>query len=490
MPASTGVPPHFIVIVPGYMGSKLRDPATGKLVWVDFNSIPANPLQWDDWIDNLFQKLTYPNPLEPAGIVEEVMFVLPWVKQEHYGRLLAFLEKIGYRVDPNRYSEAELDVYTFSYDWRQDNRISARQLGEAIERWRADHPGAKAWLIGHSNGGIVSRWYIEKEGGKDWVGRNFLMASPLDGAPKAIGMLTKGLDMMFRRGFNAFGLQERSIELIRSFPSIYNLVPQRHSFLQDASGWPIDPYSNLDWLDAGHHHLLHAGQQFNEELGATYSVETLCFFGRKVETSTGGVVRLGPGGKWEDIEWVRTEAGDGTVPEFSAIHAGAHEKLPFIATHGDIYVAPPVLEFLQWELRDRYFGESRDAVTTPNLRVIFEPEEDVYAPGEPIRLWATIHRNRPDLPAVSQAVIRVQLAWREPLPGLSTPPTTPAVAETRLFERPDQPGRYEGALPAPPQEGYYQLRAKVGAPGQKLIELEELIAVEATAPHSSANAPS
>lgn len=479
---SNGIPPHFIVIVPGYMGSKLRDPQENdpnKLVWIDFQSIPANPLRWDDWIDDLFSKLTYPFPLEPAGIVEELMVVLPWAKMEHYGRLLAFLANLGYHTDPSRFSEAELDVYSFSYDWRQDNRVSARRLGEAVERWSHFHPGAKAWLIGHSNGGIVSRWYIEKEGGKDRVGRNFLMASPLDGAPKAIGMMIKGLEMMFRRGFNAFGLKERSIDLVRSFPSLYNLVPMQHDFLEDGNGQVVNPYVNLDYLaNETQRQMMREGQRFNEELGTSYSVETLCFFGRKVETTTGGIVRFGAGGKWEDIEWVRTTDGDGTVPEFSALHPGAHEKLPFIATHGDIYIVPPVLEFLQWELRDRYLGDgTRASLTTAKYRLIFEPDKDVYDPGETVGLWATIDTADAGKP-VSRASITAKLSWRQALPGLAEPDRQPAATEIELREHPDQPGRYEGRLTAPLQEGYYQIQASILIPNQRRIELEELIAVE------------
>jgi hypothetical protein len=72
-------PPHFIVIVPGYMGSKLRNKTTGKIVWVDFQSIPLSPLGWDDWLDDLFEQMVYPNDnLEPAGIMDEVLFVPPW----------------------------------------------------------------------------------------------------------------------------------------------------------------------------------------------------------------------------------------------------------------------------------------------------------------------------------------------------------------------------------------------------------------------------
>lgn len=473
------VPPHFLVIVPGYMGSKLRDRTTGKTAWVDFQSIPRNPLQWDDWIDNLLETLTYPNEnLEPAGVMDEVIFVPPWAKQEHYSRLVDALQRLGYTLGPD--AESEPAVYTFPYDWRQDNRISARQLGEAIDRWRTQHPGAEAWIIAHSNGGLVARWYIEKEGGKDRVGRLFLMGSPWDGVPKMMWMLFHGLDTLFRRRFTLFDIPRRSRDLFRTFPSAYQLLPRKDPFLRGPNDQSLDLFTESDWLETNEQRqLLLEGRRFNEELGTTLSVETLCFFGRKTLTTTEGVVRIDAGGQWSNIEWLATEAGDGTVPEPSAVHPEAKAKLPFAVGHGDIYVTPAVLEFLEWELIDKYRAVSRAVVVTERLTVMFEPDRDVYSPGETIDLWATVHENREGAPPVSGASITVQLVWRQPLPGMH--PTAPPehLPEARLWESDETAGRYEGSLVAPEIEGYYQVRAIVRAVGEPAVKLEELVAIEA-----------
>ncbi len=480
---ANGAPPHFIVIVPGYMGSKLRDKSSGQIVWVDFSSIPLNPWQWDDWLDQLFQTMAYPNEaLEPAGIMDQVIFVPPWAKQEHYSRLVTALEGIGYRADPAKYAERDLEVYSFAYDWRQDNRLTARQLGEAIDRWRSYHPGAQAWIIGHSNGGIVARWYIEREGGQARVGRLFLLGSPWDGAPKAMNVMFNGLSTLFRARFNPFGIAERSRAVIRSFPSFYQIIPWRNPFLRDPDNEAIDLYSDLRWLDSEREReLLLDGRRFNQELGNDISVETLCFFGRKLPTTTLGVVHIGPGGRWTGIDWQATEAGDGTVPERSAIHPHAQAKLPFVASHGDLYVNPAVLEFLQWELVDRYQAGERATLTTSNLTIMFEPDRDVYHPGEPIHLRATVHRNPPDASPVSTARIAAQLAWREALPGAGqvTPPQN--LPKVPLWESEAAPGNYEGSLAAPPLEGYYRLVVTVLAEGEAGVQLEELVAVEAEA---------
>lgn len=474
-------PPHFVVIVPGYMGSKLRNKTTGEIVWVDFQSIPLSPLRWDDWLDNLFAQMAYPNEeLEPAGIMEEVLFVPPWAKQEHYGRLIEALEAIGYIGDTSR-PESERNLYTFSYDWRQDNRISGRQLGEAVSRWSALHPGAKAWLIGHSNGGIVSRWYIEKEGGKDKVGRLILMGSPWDGAPKGAKIMFEGLETLFRGSFNLFNIQARTRELIRSFPSAYQLIPVQNPFLRDLNNEVVDPFKGESWLDDPHHHeLLLDGTKFTQELGTTLSVETICIFGRKLPTLTNGVVTRDPMGRWTEIDWQSLDSGDGTVPERSATHPNAATRLPFVATHGDIYIAPPVLEFLRWELLDKFHGGFRAASMGEMFSVLFEPEQDSYAPGETIRLRAQVlgeAETDGKRPAIKDAAILTALVWKSALPGNDPSQTQPAMARTRL-EPAGLPGNYRGEMVAPGAQGYYDLVTVIEAPGMAPITLTEMILVE------------
>jgi hypothetical protein len=480
---SDGVPKHFVVVIPGIMGSKLRDQTTGEMVWVDFSSIPLPPWRWDGWLDETLGKLVYPNDdLEPAGIMDKVIFVPPWAKQEHYSRLLEALRRMGYRSDMEQYEERELDAYTFAYDWRQDNRVSARQLGEAIERWQSYHPGAEAWIIAHSNGGLVARWYIEKEGGKDHVGRLILMGSPWDGAPRALNILFSGFDILFRRRFNLFDIPRRTRDLVRTFPCIYQLLPHTNPFLRDLDNEPVDLFTaGADWLEnEKQRQLLLDGRRFNKEMGTTASVETLCFFGRKKPTTTFGVLRSAAGGRWSAIDWGHAETGDGTVPERSAVHPNAKEKLPFSVGHGDIYVNPAVLEFLDWELIDKYRRKvTRAMLVTERLTIMFEPDKDVYAPGERVNMWARVRESADSASSAPGASVRVQLIWHGALPGEEQAVRPKNLPVADLWESQETSGLYEGSLITPEAEGYYQLRARVSARGERLGTLEEMIVVEA-----------
>ena len=98
-----GPPRHFIVLVPGYMGSLLRDPESDRTVWLDVPALISNPLKIGEKIDWMLDKLVYrPDyPLAPAGIMDRgVLYVLPWAKLDHYGRLLEAFKNLGYTANP------------------------------------------------------------------------------------------------------------------------------------------------------------------------------------------------------------------------------------------------------------------------------------------------------------------------------------------------------------------------------------------------------
>ena len=65
------------------------------------------------------------------------------------------------------------NFFKFPYDWRRDNRSSARRLKKFVDvhlkAWResSGNDEAKVILLAHSMGGLVSRYYLEVLGGWD-----------------------------------------------------------------------------------------------------------------------------------------------------------------------------------------------------------------------------------------------------------------------------------------------------------------------------------
>lgn len=132
-------------------------------------------------------------------------------KIDGYSKVAEFLTKRLKAVPGESYFE-------FPYDWRLDNRIAATDLRQCITSWlEARGPAAKVVLVAHSMGGLVSRYYLEVLGG--WKNTRALITfgTPHRGSLNALDFLANG----FRK---AFGLVDLT-DLVRSFPSMYQLLP-------------------------------------------------------------------------------------------------------------------------------------------------------------------------------------------------------------------------------------------------------------------------
>jgi hypothetical protein len=477
-----GEPPsHFLIFIPGYMGSRLRSQSTGDLVWLDIPALLRDPLEIPGRLQTVFTQVRYPNDdLVPDGVIDQMLFLPPFFKQEQYSRFFDAVTAWGYHVMGPGSPPVSPALYPFAYDWRQDNRISAQQLGIAIQKWKAEQPDSQAWIIAHSNGGIVARWYIENEGGKQHVDRLFLLASPWDGAPKTLRILQEGVDVFMLRLFNRFGIQRLLRNTALSFPSFYQLLPSHLPFLQDEAGKPFDPYKDDRWLeDECQRVMLQEALRFNQDLGSSASTETHCFFGIKQLTTSQGVVELSPDGRFVDIAWGNHEDGDGTVPVHSAIHPQATEKIPFAAGHGELYTHPALLDKLHFELVNRYRYGALAAVSAGRLKVQFETDSDVYAPGESIQVWADLSEIESGLP-VFGARVEVDLLLSQLLLGVSVgaEEVRGYSDRIRLVESTMTRGRYEGRLVAASQPGYYEVRGRIRTKQDRPIETKELILIE------------
>jgi pimeloyl-ACP methyl ester carboxylesterase len=142
-------------------------------------------------------------------------------KVDGYSRLLKVLTDTFEVVSADANPLGATNLLTFPYDWRQDNRISARRLSElvgpALKRWR-EYIGvqdAKVVLIGHSMGGLVARYYLEVLGGWPLCRALVTFGTPFRGAPQAIGYLANG----YKR------LHVDLTAAMRTFPSVYQLLP-------------------------------------------------------------------------------------------------------------------------------------------------------------------------------------------------------------------------------------------------------------------------
>ncbi len=311
-----------VVFVPGMMGSELW--RGSEQIWPNVKLLLTRPevltLQEND-------------VAVPRGLVSELVIVPNLIRQQRYGRLGDYLEEaLGY--------ERDKDLLEFAYDFRQDIRLSAQKLAVAIDSWPVAGP---ITLIAHSLGSIVSRYYIERLGGKRKIGRLILLGGPHAGSPKVVSHLLTGPDLL------PFGLMgDKLRQAMITFPSVYQILPS-HAYVADRAGKPINLLDDESWLSELQRPLLRNARAFRRELGNSSSVPTVSIFGYGMKTATSIKVRRNKNGGWTKVRFNVDDRGDTTVPATSAVLAGS-EIHPVQQHHGSLYVDNDVKMRLKLEL--------------------------------------------------------------------------------------------------------------------------------------------
>jgi pSer/pThr/pTyr-binding forkhead associated (FHA) protein len=318
---------HPVVFVPGIMGSELW---LGKeRIWPNLKVLFKEP--------ELFMYPGVPG-IEPRGILQEVVVVPNLIKLEQYSRLGDYLvEDLGYTRGK--------DFFEFAYDWRQDVRKTARQLVQYIEALPVTPP---VKIIAHSLGTLVSRYYIERCGGKDKVDRLILMGGPHLGTPNAVSSLLFGPEVL------PFGLLgEKLRKVVSTFATSYQILPV-YSCGVDQLGQPFNFMKEDTWLNPAQKPLWQAARDFKRELGNATSVPTTCIFGYGQKTVDRIKLLCTPDGKLSNSVYETKANGDGSVPENSAVLQGA-DFHPVHQLHGALFVDNDVKMRLRLELIGRPF---------------------------------------------------------------------------------------------------------------------------------------
>ena len=222
-------PLHPVILIPGFLGSKLKDRQTGKITWgrildifgsgrQDRFALPIDNASLSANVDDLVAYGLYDNA---AGA-------------RYYGEVLEGLEVHGgYLQGDIADPQPGENCFVFYYDWRRDLVESARKLGEAIERIQIafGDPDLKVDLVGHSMGGLIARYYVMygKEDvldrpGRLWptyagthnVDRVVLIGTPNEGSVNTLKVLNQGLQKV---------VKPVSVREVFTMPSLYQMLP-------------------------------------------------------------------------------------------------------------------------------------------------------------------------------------------------------------------------------------------------------------------------
>jgi hypothetical protein len=247
-------------------------------------------------------------------------------------------------------------VIKFPYDWRLSNRHAALRLEtsalDALRRWRkeSNNAQAKLWLVCHSMGGLVARYFCEVLGGASETRAVITIGTPHRGSVRALDALVNG---------KRFGPIDMT-RLVRSLPSVYELLPLFPVLRQGQAGttkllrvadlFGLDPVTGNDvpgWSDPTQqgqpsqlpgidramlkralefHAAIRNPAESRAETGEAPLYRLEAFFNRRQPTALSarldgkGLKLLDTYPELHDGVWVEEDfRGDGTVPSFSSV---------------------------------------------------------------------------------------------------------------------------------------------------------------------------
>ncbi|MDW8325309.1 MAG: hypothetical protein RMK99_01980 [Anaerolineales bacterium] len=399
---------HLVIFLPGIMGSVLQKDGkdlwslSGQALWqlvkAHGQSLSQLQISQDDpEVDDLGDGITAPRLLED---VHSVPFL---VEHAGYGVITRRLpEHFELTTGSIHAPVDEANFFPFPYDWRRDNRATARKLQRFIEqqlpRWR-EYSGAsdaQVILIAHSMGGLISRYYVEVLGGWRTCRALITVGSPHRGAVGALEKVSNG----FSKGATKlFGYLD---PVMRSFESIYQCFPT-YPAVNVNGQWLRPAEADLPNVDraraqAARADFLDATRQaaLQNRADPQYRQVLLPWVGTRQDTPQSlilenGALRLDYGLPAGLDPRTYPADGDGTVPRLSAIPAdleGQQVARFAVERHGWLtnneMTLDPLLDTLTQIAAagtQNLYGEPE--TIRPALSLGLEP---LYLPNEPVTL--------------------------------------------------------------------------------------------------------
>jgi pimeloyl-ACP methyl ester carboxylesterase len=377
--------------------------------------------------------------VEPVAVMPD-LHVLPglWTVQLGYERLLGWLESAFglVRVTAGGPPGNFLPV---AYDWRLSNRFNGRRLKTliepALERWRGRggvHADAQLVFVCHSMGGLVARWYIQREGGAAVTAKLITLGTPHRGALNSLEQLVNGVQKgpwPFRVDLTGFA---------RSMPAAYQLLPE-YACLESGGGLAkttevvVPELSTVMAADAMRFH-----DQLDDPANPSWekAFDLHPVQGQKQQTATTARLsseRVIPSPVIEG----RDEGGDATVPALSAMPKAVPPRSPVLRhvteRHGALQANQSVFDEIEGILTASEIVHRAPVGLPVDARVpeVLDPGDElaveaVFPDGEPVPLEALL------VDEAGATVDRERLVKRAEGYGATFGPSAPGAYQVRV----------------------------------------------------------
>lgn len=417
-----------VVLLPGILGSVLQKNgadvwglskgAIARALWhrgtnITDLAIPPEQLDRDDYDDGV----TAPTLLPDTHII-------PYFWKVDGYSFVANTLRSALGLTPGQ------NYFEFPYDWRRDNRIAARRLKELSDRWldaqrRAGAKDPRLILVAHSMGGLVSRYFLEVLEGWRETRMLITFATPFRGAVKALNCVSNGLAGRIET-ITRLDLSE----MLRSFPSVYQLLPTyacydpdgsgKYLHLNEATGIPnLDP-ARVAAAFAFHEEIRRAVEAHSQdEEYRSRGYRTYPIVGTYQPTFQSAVWNGQAVEPLREFEG-RDDGGDGTVPRGSATPLEMKDQTPAVFAaeqHASLQNLPSVLTHVQGLISAVSFNSQRYRALPASIGI---EVEDAFEAAEPVKVRARTENVGGDLLAhITDAQTGAELASGKLARGMS-----------------------------------------------------------------------
>jgi hypothetical protein len=287
-----------------------------------------------------------------------------------------------------------VDLFVFAYDWRLDNSITAGLLRRYIDEFVVPASGsAIVDIVAHSMGGLVTRKYAALYNDAR-LNKVIYLGTPHGGSPKAFNVLA--LDDSLATKFFTFPASwfvnaQTMARLSRTFPSVYQLLPQSTPFVRhEALGMlSLSETYQLGFNLASQGPLVANAATFVASLASAVGVRDYNVVGSGIATLNGLTLKSPPGilpGTWcgafgNGDDTVTIESATQQLADTIYLRKVKHDRLPNSALAADVIMRI---------LHDDVLSIPAEAAFIP-----FSPGVTLgWCTGSPIRVSATDQEGR------------------------------------------------------------------------------------------------
>lgn len=391
---------HLVVVLPGILGSVLRD-ERGRKVW--------GPGVWDIAGTAAFGPSALSvgenGRLDPVSLIDTVSLVGRVVAPGYDVLVRNVLQTFpGTRVDTARSRnwspKPDTDMLLVPYDFRVGVEAAAKYVRDRVAHQHRLQPRRRMLVLAHSMGGLIARYWlgcleIEGETDASITDAVITMGTPHGGAPKALDVLANGLRLGAMK-YHAL------TKIAREWQAVYDLLP-RYPAVAFAGADPQYP-RDLDVLaQLRLSQQVHAAHQLHCDIDSAWASmhstprQTAVFACGHKTLTRAGVESSGLVVTKEPAEWMPNPGwdGDGTVPAFCAIPNDLEDRnawRPVPERHLPMLGAGEIMTILRAEAGDSVSSVRGEQPKAPWLGLDLE---ETYPPG-PVTVTADLHGAIPD----------------------------------------------------------------------------------------------